>query len=68
MVTPNQFEAETLSGIKITNQKTAIEAMDKLHALGPRIVVITSVELSENYNYLVLFASKRLSETKKVRI
>eukprot|EP00762_Andalucia_godoyi_P004118 ANDGO_06344.mRNA.1 Pyridoxal kinase len=44
VVTPNHFEAETLSGFKITNTKSALDACNSLHQLGPELVVITSLD------------------------
>jgi pyridoxine kinase len=44
MITPNQFEAELLSGIKIESHETAVHALQAMHRLGPRIVVLTSAE------------------------
>ncbi|XP_072541610.1 pyridoxal (pyridoxine, vitamin B6) kinase a [Salminus brasiliensis] len=45
IITPNQFEAELLTGRKITTANDAIEAMDQLHGMGPDTVVITSSDL-----------------------
>jgi len=42
VLTPNQFEAETLTGVTITSDGDAVTAMDRLHAQGVKIVVITS--------------------------
>jgi pyridoxal/pyridoxine/pyridoxamine kinase len=43
LLTPNAFEAETLSGCpRIVDARGAIAAMDALHAMGARSVVITS--------------------------
>jgi len=39
---PNVFEAELLTGIKATDASSAARAADRLHALGPRVVIITS--------------------------
>lgn len=47
MITPNQFEAELLSGIKIACVEDARRAMIALHTLGPKVVVLTSCELRE---------------------
>ncbi|CAG6016410.1 unnamed protein product [Menidia menidia] len=35
IITPNQFEAELLTGKNITSEKDAVEVMDLLHAMGP---------------------------------
>ncbi|KAK2143433.1 hypothetical protein LSH36_842g00027 [Paralvinella palmiformis] len=48
IVTPNQFEAELLTGIKITNLETAKQAMNKLHEMGAKIVVISSTSLGSD--------------------
>jgi pyridoxal kinase len=45
VITPNTFEAEHLSGVKITSEHDAVQACQALHALGPRIVVITSMNV-----------------------
>ncbi|CAI5983850.1 unnamed protein product, partial [Closterium sp. NIES-65] len=45
LITPNQFEAEQLTGLSIRTQADAITACDMLHAAGPRKVVITSMEV-----------------------
>ena len=42
IVTPNQFEAELLSGVKIEGFRDARRAADILHEQGPRLVLITS--------------------------
>ena len=39
MLTPNQFEAETLTGVKITSAADAIAACKALHDMGPSTVV-----------------------------
>jgi pyridoxine kinase len=48
IITPNQFEAEKLSGVDdICDIESAKAAINALHALGPEIVVITRyVDLS----------------------
>lgn len=44
VLTPNQFEAELLSGARVTDEASALAACDALHAAGPHTVVITSAE------------------------
>ncbi|KAL6484399.1 hypothetical protein MHYP_G00064440 [Metynnis hypsauchen] len=60
IITPNQFEAELLTGIKISTEKDAVEAMDLLHEMGPDTVVITSSELLSSLGdqYLVALGSQ----------
>ncbi|HOX32856.1 MAG TPA: pyridoxal kinase PdxY [Spirochaetales bacterium] len=46
IITPNQFEAEALSGGVISDLESAKRAAESIHELGPRIVLITSFEPS----------------------
>ncbi|KAM0933030.1 putative pyridoxal kinase [Dioscorea sansibarensis] len=46
MLTPNQFEVEQLTGLKITSERDGLEACNILHATGPKKVVITSLNLN----------------------
>lgn len=48
MLTPNSFEIEMLTKIKVVSLSTAIRACNKLHEMGPEIVVITSMKIEEN--------------------
>lgn len=43
IITPNAFELETLSGFKIASLAEAVEAAHSLLALGPKIVLVTSL-------------------------
>jgi pyridoxine kinase len=43
IITPNAFELETLSGIKVTTLAEAVKAAHSLLALGPKIVLVTSL-------------------------
>lgn len=45
MLTPNQFEAEKLTGFSISSEAEALSACNALHYAGPPKVVITSMEL-----------------------
>ncbi|CAI0446303.1 unnamed protein product [Linum tenue] len=45
MLTPNQFEAEQLTGCRIVSESDGREACNKLHAAGPSKVVITSINI-----------------------
>lgn len=42
IVCPNLFEAGMLSGINIRSAADAAEAADRIHAMGPRVVILTS--------------------------
>ncbi|KAG8507164.1 Pyridoxal kinase, partial [Galemys pyrenaicus] len=61
IITPNQFEAELLSGRKIHSQEEALAVMDVLHSMGPDTVVITSSDLPSprGSNYLIALGSQR---------
>jgi pyridoxine kinase len=48
ILTPNQFEAELLTGIKIKDLSGAIKAIKVLHDKGVRTVVLSSTELGDN--------------------
>ncbi|XP_062060597.1 pyridoxal kinase isoform X2 [Lepus europaeus] len=62
IITPNQFEAELLSGRKIRSQEEALEVMDVLHSMGPDTVVITSSDLPSprGSDYLIALGSQRI--------
>lgn len=48
VVTPNQFETEQLTGIKVGTTEDARKACEALHDMGPSVVFITSAILDEN--------------------
>lgn len=45
VVLPNAFEAEQLLGQDISSFESIKQALDKLHSLGPSVVVMTSANL-----------------------
>lgn len=58
IITPNQFEAEILSGIKITKVEDLKTAAKYFHGLGIGIVVITGLKINEfSVNDLQIFVS-----------
>ncbi|KAK1168059.1 pyridoxal (pyridoxine, vitamin B6) kinase a [Acipenser oxyrinchus oxyrinchus] len=61
IITPNQFEAELLTGKKISIEKEALEVMDLLHDMGPDTVVITSSDLPSSFGekYLIALGSHK---------
>ena len=62
IVTPNHFEAEVLSGMKIGSLEDAALAADRIHALGPGIVLVTSFrprDLSPGHISMFLSAAGR---------
>jgi pyridoxine kinase len=42
IVTPNQFELEALTGMNTAALTDARKAIDKMHAMGPKVVLVTS--------------------------
>jgi pyridoxine kinase len=42
IVTPNQFELEALSGVRIASHADALAALDAMHRAGPSVVLVTS--------------------------
>lgn len=63
IVTPNQFEAELLTGMKITDKKSALAAMDALHAKGVKTVVISSTNFEADHKTLLGLGSQRNSSS-----
>jgi pyridoxine kinase len=47
VVTPNHFELDYLIGRKTVTRADALGAIDELHARGPRIVLVTSLQLDD---------------------
>nr|CAG4644109.1 EOG090X09AY [Lepidurus arcticus] len=69
IITPNQLEAELLTGIKIQTEEDALKAMDALHDKGVRTVVISSSELGKGDGTLNSYASSRNGDgTKRLKI
>lgn len=61
ILTPNQFEAELLTGRKINTEEDALEVMDLLHKMGPETVVLTSTDLPSKHGdqFLVALGSQK---------
>jgi pyridoxine kinase len=58
ILTPNQFELEYLAGRATPTLAAAFEAVDALHALGPRTVLVTSLHTEQTpANAIDLIAS-----------
>uniref|UniRef100_A0A8C6TZK7 Pyridoxal kinase n=1 Tax=Neogobius melanostomus TaxID=47308 RepID=A0A8C6TZK7_9GOBI len=62
ILTPNQFEAEILTGRKMHSVEDAIEVMDLLHKMGPETVVLTSTDLpsTRGDQFLVALGSQKI--------
>jgi pyridoxine kinase len=50
ILTPNQYEAEVLSGIQIKNLEDVIKASDYFHHMHIKIVVITGIKFRDDVN------------------
>lgn len=58
IVTPNQFEVEMLTGIKIINEEDAWRAMEWFHQQGVKIVALSSSNVGGN-EVLIAFISAK---------
>lgn len=59
VVTPNQFEAEQLTGLTVDSMEMAERACQQLHDMGPSLVFITSVVFADRKDTMTIIASKR---------
>jgi len=56
---PNQFEAELLTGKKITNETEALAVMDLIHDKGVNTVILSSTELGSEEHLVGLGSVKK---------
>lgn len=47
VITPNQFELNYLSGSETTSLANTLQAIDNVHATGPRTILVTSVHIED---------------------
>src|SRR5215213_9465313 len=47
IITPNQFELDYLSGITTNSTASVKEAIDAVHKLGPKVILVTSLHTDE---------------------
>ncbi|KAI8058368.1 Ribokinase-like protein [Syncephalis plumigaleata] len=67
VITPNQFEVELLLDRKLKTTADIRAALDQLHDIGPRYVVISSAELDDTpEGRMYLFGSERVSGSEQV--
>lgn len=59
ILTPNLFEAELLTDIKITREEDIWQAIAALHSTGIETVCVSSAELPASVDKLYIFASSR---------
>lgn len=48
VITPNQYEAELITGMKMNSLEDAMKIIDALHKKGPKTVVLSSTELGDD--------------------
>ena len=66
VVTPNQFEVEQVTGIKVNSLDDAKKACQFLHDIGPPVVFITSVVFpNDSSDKIAIIASRRDPKTKQ---
>lgn len=58
VLTPNQFEAEQLTGTIVNSIESALEACTALHKLGPSLVFVTSVVSADQPDNMSIVASQ----------
>ncbi|GKS81655.1 ribokinase [Ligilactobacillus pabuli] len=51
MITPNETEAETITGIRVVDEASAKQAADRLHEMGVAVVIITIGAKGAFYDY-----------------
>lgn len=68
IITPNQYEVELLTDMKINCVEDAWKAVDLLHSKGCKIVVVSSTELGTDTSMLALASKKHSSGNEKVII
>lgn len=61
ILTPNQFEAELITGMKIKDEKDAYEVCKCLHEKGPHTVIITSIK-TNNRDVITVVASTTIEQ------
>ncbi|KAH3889154.1 pyridoxal kinase-like [Dreissena polymorpha] len=68
IVTPNQFEAELLTDMKISSEADALLAMQRLHEMGPKTVVLSSTSLGSEGILVALASTVKNGEKECYRI
>ncbi|XP_063405266.1 pyridoxal kinase-like [Mytilus trossulus] len=68
IITPNQYEAELLTGRSIKSEEDALLAMDDLHNMGPQTVVISSSNLGSNGTIMSLASTVKNGCKEKFKI
>lgn len=57
IITPNQFEAELITGLKMNDLDGALKVIKKLHEKGVKTVVLSSTDLGDTDHMVGLASS-----------
>jgi len=68
LVTPNIYEAEKISGVKITNEKSLIESGNKILDMGSKKVLIKGGHSKGEFSEDVLFTSSGITKLREKRV
>jgi pyridoxine kinase len=68
IITPNQYEMELLSGMKISSEDDVWTAIDQLLERGPGCVVATSIELDPTGKTLTLLGKTKAGEVARIEM
>jgi len=68
VITPNDFEVRTLTGEPCDSLENTLHALDKLHEMGPSVVVLSSIQFSESPKQLTSICSIRKDDKSIHRI
>ncbi|XP_073943315.1 pyridoxal kinase-like [Choristoneura fumiferana] len=58
IITPNQFEAELMTGMPVKDLDGALKVIEALHQKGVKTVVLSSTELGDGDNIVAIASSK----------
>ncbi|KAI8520559.1 pyridoxal kinase-like [Branchiostoma floridae x Branchiostoma belcheri] len=68
LITPNQYEAELLTGMSIKTKADAIQAMDMFHEKGVQSVVLSSCEFDSSDTLVLLGSQINGGEKKRIEL
>lgn len=57
IITPNQFEAELMTGLKMNDLDSALKIVEALHAKGAKVVVLSSTDLGDDKHMIGIASS-----------
>lgn len=58
ILTPNQFEAEQITGLTMNDLDGALKIIDALHGKGVKTVVLSSTDLGDEENMIGIASNK----------